>query len=92
MNWCAYEMDHNIDKQNARQEGREEGREEERAAGMKQFIQLICKKKAKGWDAKQTAEMFESDVAQISSIYQVIDAIGTTEDVDAIYEALSSQK
>ncbi len=98
MNWRAYEMDLNIDKRIAREEGREEGRAEGREVGReegreegraegeyKQLIRLTCKKKAKGFGPEKAAEQLESDEDEIRRIYEAIDAVGTVEDVDAIY-------
>lgn len=81
MNWRAFEMDISIGKRIAREEGLAEG-------GLKNLINLVCKKKAKGFQVPEVAEQLESDEEQILQIYKAIDSVGTLDDVDAVYEEL----
>lgn len=72
------------------QEGREEGREEGRQEGeYKQLIRQVCKKKEKGISPEDAADQLESDTDQIRRIYDVIDSVGVSGDLDAIYRELS---
>ena len=83
MNWRAYEMDFKIDKRIAREEGREEGRAE---GEYKRLITQVCKKKSKGLDPEEAADQLESETEEIRRLYEVIDSVGTIDDIDAIYE------
>lgn len=89
MNWRAFEMDVSIGKRIAREEGLAEGRAE---GQLKSLINLVCKKKAKGFQVPEIAEQLESDEEQILQIYEAIDSVGTLDDVDAVYEELMKKK
>lgn len=97
MNWRAFEMDISIGKRIAREEGLAEGREEGLAEGRsegecKTLIRQICKKKQKGMEPHEIAELLESDEEQVLQIYKAIDSVGTLDDVDAVYEELMKKK
>ena len=69
------------------EEAYEEGRDAGRAEGeCKTLIVQACKKKAKGLSLQETAAQLESDEVEIRRIYEAIEALGGTEDVNAIYE------
>lgn len=76
--------------QEGREEGLQEGREEGRQEGeYKQLIRQVCKKKEKGISPEDAADQLESDTDQIRRIYDVIDSVGVSGDLDAIYRELS---
>ena len=69
------------------EKGREQGREEGRVTGeLAKLISMICKKKAKGIAAKDTADMLEEEEEVVYRVYEIAENYAPDYDIEAICE------
>ena len=65
----------------------EKGREEGRVTGeLAKLISMICKKKAKGIAAKDTADMLEEEEEVVYKVYEIAENYAPDYDIEAICE------